>query len=611
MIRRPPPGDQYRGPVTSQPVPAPRQQGGPTPRESWVGPYKLLAPIGEGGMGVVHLAQAPDGTRVALKVLRPHVVGDVEARERLAQEVASLRRIHSPRIAEILDADPHGPLPYVVTRYVPGLSLYHHVVEEGAVQGRAQLFFARVLAEGLQAVHAAGVLHRDVKPTNVLMEGRWPVLIDFGLARVAEDPRLTQTGFLLGTPGYLAPEILYGDDASPASDVHSWAATVVYAANGRSPYGSGPTMAVLDRVRRGEHDLGDVHPDVRDLLHAALEPEPEDRPRLDEALDHLRRLEQPTPGAPAAAAPAAVPWTMPFAPWARGDDPDGPGGSDDPRHPDGVDTVRSGAAAPAAGLAGAGAGAGPGLGARPVDPYQQPAPPTTVLPAATSVSAVPAGAGARADDTWGDWPPPAPTTPASMQAPFPVQVLPQEAPAGRAQRVLQLLGLASLAGATVAYAPYLGTALVALVVLVLRTVSVTRQRHGRRRLVRGRARWWDVPLTTLGTPGYLAMAAVGTLTLVVVAALVGLALFSVGYLAGQPVAMGLTLAGLGFGPSLWWGPGADRLRETVRRGVDRTSRTELWGWFVAGTCFLGAAALLAVLFRSGANWAPGLHAPWR
>ena len=82
-------------------------------------------------------------------------------------------------------------------------------------------------------------------------------------------------------------------------------------------------------------------------------------------------------------------------------------------------------------------------------------------------------------------------------------------------------------------------------------------------------------------------------------------------IAGQPVAVGLTLAGLGFGPSLWWGPGADRLRETVRRGVDRTSRTELWGWFVAGTCFLGAAALLAVLFRSGANWAPGLHAPWR
>ena len=105
----------------------------PRPEETRVGAYRLLAPIGEGGMGVVHLAQGPDGTRVALKVLRQHVVGDVEARERLAREVSSLRRITSPRIAEILDADPHGPVPFVVTRYVPGLSLYHHVAEEGPV----------------------------------------------------------------------------------------------------------------------------------------------------------------------------------------------------------------------------------------------------------------------------------------------------------------------------------------------------------------------------------------------------------------------------------------------------------------------------------------------
>ena len=107
-------------------------------------------------------------------------------------------------------------------------------------------------------MHSVGVLHRDVKPTNVLMEGRSPVLIDFGLARVAEDPRLTQTGWLLGTPGYLAPEILYGDDATVASDVHAWGATVVFAATGRPPYGTGPVMAIMDRVRRGEHDLSGV-----------------------------------------------------------------------------------------------------------------------------------------------------------------------------------------------------------------------------------------------------------------------------------------------------------------------------------------------------------------
>ena len=207
-------------------------------------------------MGVVHLARrAADGERVALKVLRPHIVGDDEARARLAREVSSLSRIRSRWVAEIVDADPWGPVPYVATRYVPGLSLHDHVHEEGPIEGTDLTWFAGCLAEGVASVHAAEVLHRDVKPSNVLMEGRTPILIDFGLARVADDPKLTHTGWLLGTPGYLAPEILYGDDATTASDVHSWAATVAYAATGRPPFGRGPSMAIMDRVRRGEHDL--------------------------------------------------------------------------------------------------------------------------------------------------------------------------------------------------------------------------------------------------------------------------------------------------------------------------------------------------------------------
>ena len=101
-----------------------------------MGDYRLLAKIGEGGMGVVHLAQAPDGSRVALKVLRPHVIGDDEARERLAREVASLRRVTSPRIAEVIDADPWGETPYVATRYIPGLSLHEHIRQEGPITRR-------------------------------------------------------------------------------------------------------------------------------------------------------------------------------------------------------------------------------------------------------------------------------------------------------------------------------------------------------------------------------------------------------------------------------------------------------------------------------------------
>ncbi|MGZ4437798.1 MAG: serine/threonine-protein kinase, partial [Nocardioidaceae bacterium] len=223
----------------------------PQPPDARVGGYRLLTRIGEGGMGVVHLAQAPDGSRVALKVLRPHVIGDDESRQRLAREVASLRRVSSPRVAEVLDADPWGETPYVATRYVPGLSLHQHVRTEGPISGPDLRYLASGLLEALSAVHSVGVLHRDVKPSNVLLEGRAPVLIDFGLARLAEDSRMTHTGWLLGTPGYLAPETLYGEDASTASDVHAWAATLVFAATGRPPYGTGPAMAVMDRVRRG------------------------------------------------------------------------------------------------------------------------------------------------------------------------------------------------------------------------------------------------------------------------------------------------------------------------------------------------------------------------
>ena len=181
------------------------------PVERRVGPYRVLTRIGEGGMGVVHLAEAPDGRRVALKVLRPHVVGDDEGRERLAREVASLRKVRSRHVAEIIDADPRGELAYIVTRYVPGDSLTELVKREGPLRGADLDHLADHLLAAIRDVHASGVLHRDVKPTNVVMEGRSPVLIDFGLARLAEDPAMTATGILLGTPGYLAPELLLGD----------------------------------------------------------------------------------------------------------------------------------------------------------------------------------------------------------------------------------------------------------------------------------------------------------------------------------------------------------------------------------------------------------------
>jgi hypothetical protein len=276
-----------------------------------VGDYTLLALLGEGGMGVVHLARkGGDGPRVALKVLRPHIVGDDEARRRLAREVSSLERIRSRWIAEIVDADPWASTPYVATRYVPGLSLHDHVPQEGPITGGDLHWFARCLAEGVASVHAVGVLHRDVKPSNVLLEGRTPILIDFGLARVADDPKLTHTGWLLGTPGYLAPEILYGDDATAASDVHSWAATVAFAGTGHPPFGRGPSMAIMDRVRRGEHDLAGLPDDLRAVLSAALHPDPERRPSLPEI---IRRLGGDMAAIPRPAPIEDDPFTLPLA----------------------------------------------------------------------------------------------------------------------------------------------------------------------------------------------------------------------------------------------------------------------------------------------------------
>ena len=266
-------------------------------------------------MGVVHLARPRRGERVALKVLRPHIVGDDEARARLAREVSSLSRIRSPWVAEIVDSDPWGEIPFVATRYVPGPSLYDLVKDEGPLSDSDLRFLARGLAEGIASVHAVGVLHRDVKPSNVLIEGRTPILIDFGLARVADDPKLTHTGWLLGTPGYLAPEILDGHDATTASDVHSWGATVAFAGTGRSPFGRGPSMAIMDRVRRGQHDLGGLPEDLRRVVDAALDPDPRRRPAPAELLRWLDGGEPPPQSVP------DDPFTVPLALAAQAHEP--------------------------------------------------------------------------------------------------------------------------------------------------------------------------------------------------------------------------------------------------------------------------------------------------
>jgi len=243
-----------------------------------IGPYRLIEKIGEGGMGVVYLGADTEGRRVAVKVLGAAVAGDPNARQRLAREVETMRRVRNRFVAEVLDADVDGPSPYIVTRYVPGRTLEDTVRQGGPLRGQALDNLAEGLAEALTAIHGAGVVHRDLKPGNVMLDGDHPVIIDFGIAHVPDATRLTKTGLVMGTPGYLAPEVIEGGSSSGASDVHSWGATVAYAATGRQPFGSGTYQTIFFRVLEGKAELDGVPPYLLPFVTAALSTDPRSRP---------------------------------------------------------------------------------------------------------------------------------------------------------------------------------------------------------------------------------------------------------------------------------------------------------------------------------------------
>jgi hypothetical protein len=251
-----------------------------------IGPYRIVDKIGEGGMGVVYLAVdsslngATERRQVALKVLGPTVAGDPSARARLAREVETTRRVRSPYVAEILDADVTGPSPYIVTQFVRGRTLESAVKHAGPLRGPSLQRFAYGLAEALAAIHAAGVVHRDLKPGNVMIsdDDGGPVVIDFGIANTTDGTKLTQTGIVMGTPGYLAPEVIEGTPSSPASDIHSWGATVAFAATGRQPFGTGTFQTIFFRVLNGHAELDGVPGALMPLLTAALTRSPRNRP---------------------------------------------------------------------------------------------------------------------------------------------------------------------------------------------------------------------------------------------------------------------------------------------------------------------------------------------
>ncbi|RPF19814.1 serine/threonine-protein kinase [Myceligenerans xiligouense] len=243
---------------------------------SVVGGYTVTGRIGSGAMGTVYRATDGGGNAVALKLLTPER-DEAGARERLRREAKALQRLHHPAVASVVDVEFDATEAFIVTELVEGPTLEEEVDARGPLDPRDLYELADQLADALEAVHAAGVVHRDLTPSNVLISATGPVLIDFGLAHAPGDARATRTGYVMGTPGYLAPELLDGGDPVPNTDWWSWAAVLAFAATGRSPFGVRPLELVLRRSREGDADLAGLEPRISRALGAALRPTPVER----------------------------------------------------------------------------------------------------------------------------------------------------------------------------------------------------------------------------------------------------------------------------------------------------------------------------------------------
>lgn len=261
--------------------------------------HRLLGRLGAGGMGVVYLARTPGGALVALKVLLAEYAEEPDFRERFRREVEVARRVDSPWAVPLVDADPDAEAPWLTTAFVPAPSLGEAVAAYGPLAEHGVRLLGARLAEALGAVHRVGLVHRDLKPGNVLIAHDGPRLIDFGIARAPQDTALTATGLVVGTPGYLSPEQAQdgGDGIGPASDVFALGCVLAFAATGRAPFGSGPVDALLYRAVHDPADLDGVPSELLAVLERCLEKDPARRPDAGELARELVR-EPAADGAP-------------------------------------------------------------------------------------------------------------------------------------------------------------------------------------------------------------------------------------------------------------------------------------------------------------------------
>ncbi|WP_119731251.1 ABC transporter substrate-binding protein [Thermomonospora amylolytica] len=317
-----------------------------------VGAYRLAGRLGEGGQGTVYLAENAAGEPVAVKVLHARLADDPRARARFAAELKVAQRVSGFCTARILDADVAGQVPYIVSEYIDGPSLQAVLAAEGPRSGPALVRVAIGTITALAAIHDAGIVHRDVKPSNVLLAADGPRLIDFGIAR-ALDATGTLSSTAVGTPAYMAPEQISGHRVGPEADVFAWGATMVYAATGRPPFGQDSIPAVMHRILTLPPELGALPGPLRDIVALCLAKDPAQRPAAHAVLLQLLQLAGALPAGAADAAQRPVtaleqgaqvaadttpptlppappgPWTPPYnAGWAApppGPPPPGPG----------------------------------------------------------------------------------------------------------------------------------------------------------------------------------------------------------------------------------------------------------------------------------------------
>ncbi|WP_159943906.1 MULTISPECIES: serine/threonine-protein kinase [unclassified Nocardiopsis] len=261
-----------------------------------IGPYVLSGKLGSGGMGTVYLGSAPNrGNQVAIKVIRPELAFDEATRARFRDEMENARKVASFCTAKVLDHGTFENRPYMVTEYIAGTALAEHIAENGPLDSSTLHGFALGVAAALAAIHRTGLVHRDLKPANVLLSLSGPRVIDFGIARAMNTAtNHTQTGIVMGSPGWMAPEQLLEEKVTTAADIFAWGCLVAFAGNGTHPFGNGDAMTLGKRVLFAEPQIGNLVSPLDRLVTRALAKEPSLRPTAQDLLLELAGGEEST-----------------------------------------------------------------------------------------------------------------------------------------------------------------------------------------------------------------------------------------------------------------------------------------------------------------------------